>query len=47
MLCGKKLVIAIEPGKAAETSKVRVEMTPASGEVGITVMMKLCLGVLD
>ena len=46
----KEMVIAIKvmkPGKAAGPSEVYAEMISASGEVGVSVMIKLCLRVLD
>ena len=37
----------IKPGKAAGSSKVCVKIVSASGEVGLSVMVKLCQHVLD
>ena len=41
------IIIAIKPGKAAGPSKVCTEIASARGEVGISVMIELCLHVLD
>ena len=37
----------MKAGKAALPSKVSVEITAVSGEIGIGVMVELCQGVLD
>ena len=45
----EKIAIALKvmkSGKAAELSKVCAEMTSASGEVGVSVMVKLCQRML-
>ena len=42
-----KAMRGMKTGKATGLSEVSVEMITASGEMGITVMMKLCQDVLD
>jgi len=42
-----KAIRATKLGKAAEPSEVSTEMIIASGEIGVDVMMELCLNVLD
>ena len=42
-----KVIRDMKARKAAGCSKVTVEMIEASGEIGIGVMVELCLGVLD
>ena len=42
-----KTIGEMKVGKAAGPSEVSVEMIAASGEIGISVMVELCQGMLD
>ena len=43
----KEIIKVMKPGKAAGPSKVCAEIIIASGEIGVSVMLKLCQRVLD